>query len=321
MSVFPIAVFYEHPTWFTPLFAELERRGIPFEPVPATEHVYDPNENEVPYSLVVNRASPSAYTRGNGRVVFHTLGWLRHLERRGTPVVNGTRAYELEISKARQLDLLKQLGLSFPASRVINDPLQAPGAADELRFPVVVKPNVGGSGAGIVAFESRDELAAAAGRGNVDLGPDGVALVQELIPLADGRITRVETLDGEFLYAINVYPGDSFNLCPADACRAADGRRLARTAGAADAPDSGMAVERATPPAAIVTAVERIARDARLDVGGIEYLIDARDGRPYFYDINALSNFVADAEALLGFDPVTRFVDYLERRIAAPVAV
>ena len=25
----PIAIYYEHPEWFRPLFAELDRRGIP----------------------------------------------------------------------------------------------------------------------------------------------------------------------------------------------------------------------------------------------------------------------------------------------------
>jgi hypothetical protein len=58
-----------------------------------------------------------------------------------------------------------------------------------------------------------------------------------------------------------------------------------------------------------------------LDVGGVEYLIDDRDGKPYFYDVNALSNFVADAPNVVGFDPFTNFVDYLEQRagLAAPV--
>jgi hypothetical protein len=31
-----------------------------------------------------------------------------------------------------------------------------------------------------------------------------------------------------------------------------------------------------------------------------------------YYDINALSNFIADAPRLLGFDPHARLVDFLE---------
>jgi hypothetical protein len=31
----------------------------------------------------------------------------------------------------------------------------------------------------------------------------------------------------------------------------------------------------------------------------------------YFYDVNATSNFVADAPAVLGFDPTPRFADYI----------
>jgi hypothetical protein len=49
-------------------------------------------------------------------------------------------------------------------------------------------------------------------------------------------------------------------------------------------------------------------------VGGIEYLVDDRDGKHYFYDINALSNFVADAPNVVGFDPFVNLVDYLEQR-------
>jgi len=61
----------------------------------------------------------------------------------------------------------------------------------------------------------------------------------------------------------------------------------------------------------MIDAVLRIAREGKLDVGGVEYLVAARDGLPYVYDINALSNFVTDAVSLVGFDPHERFARYL----------
>ena len=78
-------------------------------------------------------------------------------------------------------------------------------------------------------------------------------------------------------------------------------------------------MENASPPPALILQVERIAQAAQLDVGGIEFLVDDRDGKHYFYDINALSNFVADAPNVVGFDPWVNFVDYLERRAQAGV--
>ena len=48
-----------------------------------------------------------------------------------------------------------------------------------------------------------------------------------------------------------------------------------------------------------------------IDVGGVEYAVDDRDGEVYYYDINALSNFVADAPRVIGFDPFVNLVDYL----------
>jgi glutathione synthase/RimK-type ligase-like ATP-grasp enzyme len=227
----------------------------------------------------------------------------------------------MEISKALQLDVLQQLGLPYPRARVINNAALAPEAARDLRFPIVVKANIGGSGAGITRFDNAESLASAASVGLIDLGVDHVALVQELAPLRDGHITRVEVLDGNFLYAINVYPAEnSFNLCPADVCQTTDGQQLTRSACAVDAPKNGMRVEQFTPPIEIIRQVEQIARHVELDVGGIEYLVDDRDGQHYFYDINALSNFVADPVNVVGFDPFERLVDYLvERtRVLAP---
>ena len=311
----PLAIYHEHPHWFAPLFAELERRGLPYERLDAAAHTFDPSELSSPYSLVFNRASPSAYLRGHAQSIFYTLHWLRHLVRLGIPVVNGAAVYSLELSKASQLDLLDDLGLPYPRAFVINNPAQAPAAAAALRFPVLVKANVGGSGAGIVRYDTPAALAEAVVSGRVSLGIDGTALVQESAPLRDGHITRVETLGGKYLYAINVFPATgSFDLCPADACQTTDGVELVRGACAVDAPRTGLRVEGTTPPEEIIAQVERIARAARLDVGGIEFLVDDRDGRHYFYDINALSNFVADAPNVVGLDPWVPLVDYLEHR-------
>jgi hypothetical protein len=307
----PLAIYYEHPEWFKPLFAELERRGIPFERVHADRHRFDPSRAE-PYSLVFNRMSPSAWQRGRAHSVFYTLQYLEHLRQRGVPVINGFQAYQTEISKAAQLSLLESLGLPYPKARVINHASEAPAAAEGLRFPVVVKPNIGGSGAGVRKFETPEELQAAADANELQLGIDSTGLVQEFIPQEEGRIVRVEVLGGKFLYGIRIYtPGNSFDLCPADVCQRVDGVELNAQICAVDAPKRGLRVEGYEPPAEIVEQVERIMAAAGIDVGGIEYMVDARDGQLYFYDINALSNFVADAPNVIGFDPFSRLVDYL----------
>ena len=311
----PFAIYHEHPDWFRPLFAELDRRVIPYTRLDPRAHRYDPAERESPYSLVFNRMSPSAYLRGGVQGTFYTLGWLDHLDRLGVPVVNDLKAFTTETSKARQLTLLESLGLGYPAARVINHPSQAVAAADGLRFPVVVKANIGGSGAGIVRFDTLADLERAASENRLDFGIDHTALVQEFVPARGGHITRIELLGGHFLYGIKVFSnGDSFNLCPADICQRSDGVELTRNACPVDAPKSGMKVEGYTPSADVIRACETIIREAGIDVGGIEYMTDDRDGRLVYYDINALSNFVADARNVIGFDPFERLVDYLESR-------
>ena len=49
-----------------------------------------------------------------------------------------------------------------------------------------------------------------------------------------------------------------------------------------------------------------------MDVGGIEYMIDDRDGVARFYDINGLSNFVANPLDVLGWDPHEQLADFLQ---------
>ena len=296
-------ILYEHPQWFEPLFAELDRRSVPFERIHADRLVYDPAAAP-PFDLVVNRMSPSAWLRGSAPALFSVPDYLAYLERSGVRVINGSRSFGFERSKALQLGLLAELGINHPRGRVITDSADALAAAEGLRYPVLVKPNIGGSGAGIVSFEDPDALAAAAELGSIDLGPDGSGLVQEHAPANGDAIYRLEFLDGRLLYGIRLLlvPG-SFNLCPADYCD---------LPGIADGVSGrGLAIEAFEPGADVVRDGARLLAEAGADLGGVEYLIDARDGRPSFYDINALSNFVADAPEIVGFDPFVNLVDFI----------
>ena len=118
--------------------------------------------------------------------------------------------------------------------------------------------------------------------------------------------------NGKFLYAIKVHiTGETFDLCPADICRTTTGTELARGACALDAPKSGITVEGYTPPAEAIRDVEQIMKHSGIDIGGVEYITDSRDGTRYYYDTNALSNFVADGLNVIGFDPFVKLVDWL----------
>jgi len=304
----PIGILDEHPEWSARLLAELERRRLPFEKIDHSSHGYDPRDRRRRYSVVVNRTSPSSHRRGHAGVLFYTEPLLDHYESLGISVINPVAAYRFEKSKALQVELFERLGLRYPRTVVVNHRAELVKASAGVRFPVLVKPDVGGSGALIERFDSRVDLEAAAER--LDFGPDGTALLQEYVEPKDGAIVRVEVLDGRLLYAIRIVRGTTdFNLCPADICRVEPADPGACPADA----KPGLTVTRWDAPTAVVDAVLALTRAASIDVGGVEYLVGRADERVYFYDVNATSNFVANAPAVLGFDPTPRFVDFILR--------
>jgi hypothetical protein len=296
----PIAILYEHPEWFKPLFAELERRNVQYEKLFIGDHWYDPTVRQCPYSVIVNRVS--AYPSGGSdpEIILYVKQYLAHLASIEANVINGYFSHVVGTSKAMQVDIFEKLGLPYPRARVIHHPRQAAQAAVGLSFPILVKPNVGGSGAGILKLDCQDELELAVETGAMDLGVDHTALVQEHLSAKGRCIVRVEILNGEYLYAIRLpIAEESFNYCPADGCNI-------------DNPE--LAVEHCTPPARVIADVKQILEAARADLGSVEYLINEADNRVYYYDINPLSNFVADAPNVVGFDPFVRFVDFVLER-------
>src|ERR1700735_2971455 len=199
-----LAFLYEHPQWFAAIFAELERRKVPFDKIFIPDHFYEVGPQQPGFKVLFNRMSPSANSRQHGSGIFHTLAYLEHLDLLGVRVINGAKAFRYEISKAAQHSLLRSLQLPFIASRVIHAAGQALAAAQGLRYPILIKANIGGSGKGIVRYDSAQALESAVASGQIDLGYDSIALVQEFVPARGGFITRVETLGGKFLYAIRV---------------------------------------------------------------------------------------------------------------------
>ena len=293
-----LAVIYEHPEWFRPLFAALERRGV--DHVRLTPDLgWDPADLTPPGRVVLNRIAMSSFLRSDEHPIFFATALFDHWSRAGARVVNGADVLAIDASKARQLSLIASLGLAIPATRVVHRAADVPAAAQAIGFPLVVKANIGGSGAGISRFDNLAELRYAVDAGELPTSVDGVLLVQDYVPARGGAITRLETLDRRLLYTIEVNGGGAFDLCPADAC----------------VEGSGISMRAVDPAPDLARAAEAIATAMNLDVGGVEVMIDDRDGVARFYDINALSNFVAKPLDVLGWDPHDRLVDYLIRQI------
>jgi glutathione synthase/RimK-type ligase-like ATP-grasp enzyme len=300
-----LAVLYEHPQWFQPLFAALEWRGMPYLPIQLAGHSFDPASREIPAPLILSRVAQSSFLREPEHPIFYAEALLDHWERLGARVINGADVLAIDSSKARQLSLITSLGCAVPKTRTVPRARDLLAAAEGMAFPLLVKANIGGSGAGIVRYSSTEELRASIADKMIPQSVDQVLLVQDYVPPRGGSIIRLETLGGNFLYAIEVESrGDSFDLCPADACLAQPGRAAIRMTAVTPAPE-------------IIEAAERIARAAGLDLGGVEVVIDDRDGTPRFYDINAMSNFVADPLNVLGWDPHDRLIDFLQAQLKA----
>lgn len=312
MSHPELAVLYEHPEWQRPLFSALERRGVPFHAIDLKAHVFS-GRDEVGVRLAFNQASPSAYLRGNTRAVPMGLANIEALEASGVRVLNGSRAFRFELSKAVQSRAMARAGIDYPQTLAFNDVSALAKRASEVGFPAIMKPNQGGSGARMFKVESMEEVAQILEGDPALWRPDHVLLLQEYLEHdseTDG-IVRMEFVGGELLYAMKVYsPGETFNLCPSEVCNPVDG-----APGACAIPETPVAAPPRfepfpeVPPEAVAVGA-RICEIGGLDVAGIEYL-ETPDGRRVFYDINANSNLRGPIGESFGFDPFDRVVDYL----------
>jgi hypothetical protein len=314
---YDLVVLFEHPEWQKPLFSALSRRSVRFGAFDLKRGAFDPDRMPAA-PIYFNQASPSAYVRGNTRAVPLALSLMRSLELGGARVLNGSRAFSLELSKSAQAALMQRLGIPHPRTLAFND-VEAALAEWGNWWPALLKPEQGGSGARMFLLHSAEELAGLL-RERPDLWlPDNLLLLQEYVESDSSQgIVRMEFLGGELLYAMRVISHGAFNLCPSEICNPEDGGASHCEITAAPATPVEFHPYKDVPPEAVEAGAKLISA-GNLDVGGIEYL-EARDGRRVFYDIHANSNLRGPIGQAFGFDPFERVVDFLLKQIETAAA-
>lgn len=301
-----VHVLHENPEWMPPFAAAFAAEGVDWDETLVTGGSLDLTATPAE-GLWWSRMSASAHTRGHTAAAEHARALLDVLEAHGRRVVNGRAVLDLELSKVRQLALLRAARIAVPRTVAVvgGRPDDVLAAAATVRPPVVVKPNRGGKGLGVTRFDSVDELAAALP--GLDEPVDGVLLVQEYVEPARPRITRAEIVGGELVYAITAdTERGGFQLCPADAC-AVDGT-----------PASLFALRTELLPSGLADAYESFARWHGLEVAGFEF-IETADGRAVTYDVNTNTNYNPDVEAVAprsAARAVARYLGTLDKEIS-----
>jgi hypothetical protein len=303
-----IHVIHENAAWLAPLADAFDRQRLPWREWFLDRGVFDLSQLP-PAGVFYNRMSASSHTRDHRYAAELTAAVLAWLERYGRRVVNGSRALDLEISKARQYAALEAAGIGTPDTVLVAGKELLVAAARE-RFaedPFILKPNRGGKGLGVRLFHTADALADYLDGPDYEPPVDGLLLLQQYVRAPVPLITRAEFVGGRFMYAVEVDTSDGFELCPADVCAVGD----------AFCP-AGPGAEA---PRAKFTIIDDIDADLKrryegflaandIGVAGIEFIADG-DGAVYTYDVNTNTNYNPDAEARAGCSGMGALARYL----------
>ena len=279
-----VHVIHENPEWYAPIAAAFDAAGVPHQEWLLGSGLLDLDE-EPPPGVFWSRMSASSHSRGHPYAKDQTRAVLTWLESHGRRVVNGRRVLDLEVSKAEQLALLRAAGFDVPRTLVVAGADELPAAARKLPVPFIGKHNQGGKGLSVRLFGSHDEFDAYLAGPDYLAPVDGITLLQEYLRPAEPRITRVEIVGGEYMYAINADTArGGFELCPADAC-------------AVDPGAGELFTLRAGFDHAIIGRYLNFARQHGIEIAGFEF-IETADGRRVTYDINTTTNYNASIEAV-----------------------
>ena len=305
-----IHVIHENAEWLAPLATALDRQGLPWRDWFLDRGIFDLSRPP-PEGVFYNRMSASSHTRDHRYAAELTAAVLAWLERHGRRVINGSRALDLEISKARQYAALEAAGIRTPDSVLVAGKELLVEAAWQ-RFedrPFILKPNRGGKGLGVRLFQSPEALADHIESASYEPPIDGLHLLQQYVRAPAPLITRAEFIGGRFMYAVEVDPSEGFELCPADVCSVGDAFYPA-----GDAPRAKFTIIDGIAPA-LQRRYEAFLAANAIGVAGIEFITDA-DGTVYTYDVNTNTNYNPEAEARAGRSGMETLARHLGAELA-----
>ena len=305
-----IHVIHENAAWLEPLAAALERQALAWRNWFLDRGVFDLSRPP-PEGVFYNRMSASSHTRDHRFAAELTVSVLAWLERHGRRVVNGSRALDLEISKARQYAALEKAGIRTPETVLVAGKELVVEAAQQ-HFgggPFILKPNRGGKGLGVRLFHSADALADHLHSQDYEPPTDGVHLLQQYVRAPVPLITRAEFIGGRFMYAVEVDTSDGFELCPADACAVGDA-----FCPAGEEPRAKFTIIGDIDPA-LKHRYEAFLAANDIGVAGIEFIADT-EGTVYTYDVNTNTNYNPDPEARAGRSGMDTLARYLGAELA-----
>ncbi len=307
-----VHVLYENPAWLPPLVSGRAAEGFEVHLGELAQGVLDPREPPAE-GLWVNRISPSSHTRSHHGSVALAREVLYWLEAHGRRVVNGTHAFEFEMSKMRQDIVLRKYGIPTPRTLLALGREALLEGARSFDRPFITKHNQGGKGLGIQLMASVDDLERYLDSEGFDAGPDGKIVLQEYIAPPEPFITRVELVGDRFLFAMRSRTTDGFELCPSDACQVPS---QAPEVCPADAGDSKFSPSPLTASDPLVQRYLALMAGEGLDVAGIEFVEDA-DGNRYTYDINGTTNYSGVLGRQIGVDGMAEVARWT-REVVAP---
>lgn len=128
------------------LFAELERRGVRYTRIDDGELVFDLQQRDFPFDVVLERSISF------GR----TLYGLQVLEARGVRCINRAAVVETCGDKLRTTEALLRFDVPTPRTLLAFTPESALEAIERLGYPAVIKPVVGSWGRMVSRVNDRD---------------------------------------------------------------------------------------------------------------------------------------------------------------------
>ena len=300
-------ILHENPPWSVPLVRELKRVKLPVVEY-FVQHGWIDSAVPPPAGIYINRMSPSSHTRGHVESVSLTHALLVYLESHGLRVINGSRSFLLEMNKVRQMRALAEFGIRTPRTLAATGLDGVLAAADQMTYPCLTKHNQSGKGLMIYRCDSAAQLRDLVSSDRFSWSPDHIVLLQEYIKPREPHITRVEIVDGKFLYAINSSTAGGFELCPADECELPSAANCPADAPQTAAGGTFRLSENFNDP--IIAQYIALMNHHQIDLAGIEF-IEGEDGAKYTFDINCTTNYnskVEEAHGLNGMAALARLV-------------